>query len=462
MRARARSLWAMGLLRELAALLRLSRFRLLFATRVTSQLGDGVFQMGLATVLFFSPERASTTGGVALAYAVMLGPFTLVGPWAGVLIDVWRRRSIMVAANALRAIVAIVIAVSLWSGGPSWVLYVGLLGVLTVNRFLLSAFSAGQPLVVGGPLLLTANALSPTLGAGASFLGASLAAAATAAMPAGADRDGVLVAAAAVVFATAAALAARFRPDELGPTVALRLDRGRGTEAGAGGAGPWSAVAAGVGQTSRGLVDGARHLWVRRTPALALAAVGAHRLLYGVTFVAALLVSRNVLADEGSSAPGLGIFALALAATAVGGAGAAVVTPVLGPRLPGNGWVVVALGVAALAQVPLVVAATVPTLVASAVLSGFGAQALKITVDTIVQRDTSDAFRGRAFALYDVVYNATFVLAAVLAVLVLPDDGYSAAVYAGIGGAFVLLATGYAAASRRLRALSPPSAPATT
>jgi len=432
----------MVLLRELGALLRLPRFRLLFGTRVTSQLGDGVFQMGLATVLFFSPERASTSSGVALAYAVTLGPFTLVGPWAGVFLDVWRRRTTMVVANTLRAVVGLAVALDLWAGGPSWVVYAGLLGVLTINRFLLSAFSAAQPRVVAGPLLLTANATSPTLGAGASILGAGLAAAATGAIPAGAARDGVLVAAAAVCFALSSGLASRFRADELGPSTgpgpSPTAPRGPG-------------ILAGVRATSRGLVAGARHLRERRTPALALAVVGAHRLLYGLSFVIALLVSRNLLGGTGSNAPGLGVFALAIAATAVGGGTAAVLTPVLEPRLAPGRWVILSLLVASVSLVPLAVRPTVPMLLLTAALSGFASQALKVTVDTIVQRDTSDEFRGRAFALYDVVYNAMFVLAAVVAALLLPDDGYSVAVYAGVGVACLVIAAGYGWCLRRVR-----------
>ena len=73
----------------------------------------------------------------------------------------------------------------------------------------------------------------------------------------------------------------------------------------------------------------------------------------------------------------------------------------------------------------------------------------KIAVDTIVQRDTFDAFRGRAFALYDVLYNAAFVGAAALAALVLPDSGYSQGVFAALALAYLATAAIYGARSRR-------------
>lgn len=79
----------------------------------------------------------------------------------------------------------------------------------------------------------------------------------------------------------------------------------------------------------------------------------------------------------------------------------------------------------------------------SAILLGLGVQGAKIAVDTIVQADTADVFRGRAFSLYDMMYNAAFVGAAVLAALVLPDTGWSAVVFISLTGIYVLLGAWY-------------------
>jgi hypothetical protein len=86
---------------------------------------------------------------------------------------------------------------------------------------------------------------------------------------------------------------------------------------------------------------------------------------------------------------------------------------------------------------------------------GLAAQGAKIAIDTIVQRDTDDAYRGRAFALYDVLYNAAFVGAAALAALVLPDSGWSPAVFAGLAAAYVLAAAAYRAGTRRDARVTP-------
>ena len=58
-------------------------------------------------------------------------------------------------------------------------------------------------------------------------------------------------------------------------------------------------------------------------------------------------------------------------------------------------------------------------------LLGFASQAVKITVDTILQHHVVDAFRGRVFALYDMLFNVALVVAALLTAAVLPEDGHS-------------------------------------
>ena len=52
-------------------------------------------------------------------------------------------------------------------------------------------------------------------------------------------------------------------------------------------------------------------------------------------------------------------------------------------------------------------------------------QGAKIAVDTIVQSDASDAYRGRAFALYDVLFNLGVCAAAGVGLVALPDVGWS-------------------------------------
>src|SRR6476619_6437621 len=110
----------MGFAGDLRAVVRHRDFRRLFATRLTSQASDGMFQSALASLFFFSPEKQTSAGSVAAAFAVLLLPYSLVGPFAGVLLDRWRRRQVLVWANVLRAGMVAVVAALTFGGvtGP--------------------------------------------------------------------------------------------------------------------------------------------------------------------------------------------------------------------------------------------------------------------------------------------------------------------------------------------------------
>lgn len=423
----------MSVPQDLAGLLRGRDFRRLFAVRLVGQAGDGMFQVGLATLFFFSPESQGTAGSIAVAFAVLLAPFTLVGPWAGVLLDRWRRRQVLVRVNVARVGVTLVIGawVLLWGIGP--VVYVLALLNLSLNRFVLAALAASLPRVVPREQLLTANSVVPTFGAGAAAVGGLVGLLLGLVMAAGSSKDAASLGAAAVFFAGAAAVAARFGPDRLGPGELADAD----------------VVRERLARLGRGLVEGGRALGRIGTPAQALAVMGVHRLFYGITFVASILLSRNLLADPGDPDAGLAVFASVLAASAVGFGAAVLTTPVLARRTGSQVWVVLCLLLAGAAQLVLLTSVRLPVLLVCAALLGLAAQGAKIAVDTIVQRDTPDEFRGRAFALYDVVYNSAFIAAAAVAALTLPDSGYSRLVFAVLAAGYVTTAVVFGARGLR-------------
>ena len=79
------------------------------------------------------------------------------------------------------------------------------------------------------------------------------------------------------------------------------------------------------------------------------------------------------------------------------------------------------------------------------------AQSSKICVDAIVQDAVDDAYRGRVFSFYDVVFNVAFVAAAGAAVLVVPESGFCRAVFAGLAVIYAATALGYGLATRAER-----------
>jgi len=136
-------------------------------------------------------------------------------------------------------------------------------------------------------------------------------------------------------------------------------------------------------------------------------------------------------------------FTIVLGFAAIGFAAAAVVTPIFGSRVDRHRWIVVCLLVGAVGQALLALSTETWALLTTAVVVSFAVQGAKIAIDTIIQRDTDDEVRGRAFTLYDVLYNVAFIGAAVVAARLLPDSGYSAPVMGGLVLAYVLAAVIY-------------------
>ena len=201
-----------------------------------------------------------------------------------------------------------------------------------------------------------------------------------------------------------------------------------------------------------GLADGARHVRERRHALHALAAIGAHRFAYGISTIATILLCRNYFNDAADVDAGLRLLALVFAASGAGFAVAALVTPVAARRIGPAGWITTCFFGAAAAEYVFVAFLSVPVLLVGAFALGIAAQGSKICVDTIVQRWVDDAYRGRVFSFYDVVFNAAFVLAALVAVLVVPVDGYSRALYGGIATLYLLTAVTHGLSERRMSA----------
>ena len=107
------------------------------------------------------------------------------------------------------------------------------------------------------------------------------------------------------------------------------------------------------------------------------------------------------------------------------------------------------LGSAVFQLLPGAIYSRVPLLVA-AFLLGLTAQVIKICVDTLVQAHVDDDVKGRAFVLYDMVFNVALVLAATISALVLPTDGRSIPVLAVLAVCYLLTGVVFAALSRNL------------
>jgi len=91
-------------------------FRRLFATRLVSQTGDGIITAGVGTYVFFNASTFPSPAAGAAAFAALYLPYSLVGPFAGVLIDRWSRRQILVWSAAVRSAFVVLTAALMAAG----------------------------------------------------------------------------------------------------------------------------------------------------------------------------------------------------------------------------------------------------------------------------------------------------------------------------------------------------------
>jgi MFS family permease len=410
-------------------------FRRLYGTRLLSQLADGVFQASLASAIFFSPERQTDPASVAAGFSVLLLPYSLIGPFAGVLLDRWSRARILVRANLLRAGLVLVVAAVLAVAGPSGPpFYLLALAVISVNRFFLATLSAGLPRVTPTADLAPANAMSVTSGTFATLIGAGLG---LGLRGSGSDRATALVAIVAAVFYGASSGVARgFAPDRLGPPrsgpVATHTPLSH----------EFRIVAA-------GLAAGARHVAGRRRPAAALAAMTAHRLFFGLTTLITLLAYRNTFAADGLLRGGLAGLTQVVAASGIGTLAGALVTPPLARRISLPLWLTILLAGGGLIELACGLPYAKAGFLAAGLGLGFVSQASKVSVDTIVQTGVDDSFRGRVFSFYDTLFNVAFVAAAAIGALALPDSGVSRPTIVALAAGYLVTATAYGVANRR-------------
>ncbi len=421
----------MRLATHLRQLLAGARFRQLFAVRVTSQLGDGILQVALASYVLFSPERQPDAAAIAGALAAVLLPFSILGPIAGVFLDRWSRRQVLLLSNVIRLLPVLAVAVLVAADVSGTALFVAVLLAFSINRFFLAGLSAALPHVVERDELVLANSVMPTSGTIAFIVGLGLASVSRGVLPGG-EPDVVIVCSAALVYAAAALLTTRLPRDLLGPD----FDPERPD------------VRRAVANVTRGLLAGLAHLRERRRAAYALGVIAAHRFCYGLSTVATILLYRNYFNDPADTDAGLAGLSIAILVSGLGFLTAAVVTPIVTARISPQRWIVVLLLAAAGCEVFPGALYTEPSLLVAAFVLGVSAQGVKICVDTLVQIGVDDAFRGRVFSVYDVVFNVVFVAAAAVGAVIVPSNGKSYGVVALIAVGYAATAAAYAGAVR--------------
>lgn len=396
-------------------------FGRLLASRFAAQWGDGLFQAGLGGAVLFNPERQTDPMAVAAGLAVLLLPYSLVGPFAGALLDRWDRRRVLIVANLLRGLPIVAVAVAVGAGVAGVPLYLGALLVTGLSRFVLAGLSAGLPHLVSPRHLVQANALAATVGSAMTVAGGMCAIGLRGLVGTGNAGSSWVTGGAVLGSLTAAVIATGLQRGQLGPDCvneATGVNEPTGVNKATGVNGAIHAMAS-------GLRDG--FTAAARVPSVAagLVALVAHRLSFGIATLVTLLLYRNSFTSHGLFRAGLTGVGECLAAGATGLLLAAVITPLLVARFGRRQTVRGALIAAGLAILLLGLPMIIPTVLAAAFALTTAGQVVKLSLDATVQADVGDGTRGRVFALYDTVFNVCYVLAVALAATVMPSTGHA-------------------------------------
>lgn len=381
-------------------------FRRLFAIRMISQSADGLFQAALVSSVVFSPERQSTAAGFAIATLIVSAPYSVIGPFTGVFIDRWSRRAILVVAPWLRA--ALVWLVLFGPVDAPVAFYSGALWVLSVNRFYLATAVSVVPRLVPTEDLLIANSVATVGGTVALLLGVFVGG-----WVAYLAEEGPVVIAAGAMWLVASWVASRIRD----PLLPHHL--------------PEAHVGDQIRRIASEFADGARRL--ARTPRAVgpIVSITLDQMGQGIVLVLSLVVFRDRFGE------GVGSFSNLIGAGGVGVLAGILTVGKLEERFRKER--IVAGAFLAGAAVLLVVSTHITgwSVLIASFFVGLTFAWKKIPIDTMVQESIPDGYRGRVFAVYDVAYNVSRIVAAFLAIALLPTLG-AAGTVAVIGVLFLL------------------------
>jgi len=383
---------------------------------------DGIFQSALASFILFSPERQADALGAALAFAVVLLPYSIVGPFVGTILDRVSRQRAITFSNLSRAITLSIIALLLFQGHTGIEITIFVLVAFGVNRLILAGLSAGIPLMIESKSLISANALAVTggsvwvvLGGGIGLGMRSLLDSVTSADSA----DAYIILLGAAGYLTAALFASNLKKDEIGP-LEHEIKNASFTQ---------------------GLIEmreGVKFLSQNVDAARGIAAVAVHRGGITALTLIALLLERNTFHDPADSEAGLAGLSFTLSIAACGFVVGAVIAPYGVRKVGRHRWMRLMLSASTLGPLFIVFTRTPLTLAIAAFVTALFGQSLKVTNDALVQSKIDDIYRGRVFSVYDVVVNGAIVSGAVIAALLLPNTGDSYLVPSIVAGIYFI------------------------
>ena len=373
-------------------------FALLLGAQFGAQAADGFAQAVAFEVLVLDPFSQGAPGRILAIAALTLLPYSLVAPFMGVFVDRWPRREILSWANYVRG--ALLISFPLWAlalPGDSD-LYAGVFVLLGLGRLFLTAKGASLPAVLHEHHLLRGNALSSGGGMVSALLGGVLGV-----IGAGALGTKPSLVIAGALYAGAGLTAAR---------ISTALDHDNP---------PAPSLREAIVRVARELFDGLKAVSERARARFALTGIFLLRAIGMVVVIGAVLVIKSEFPDAGDRFGRLTSSALALGAAGLGAFAGTVTAPFLGHRLSQAQLIVVGYMVSGAGIITLGGIYDVRAVLLLTFIGGYGGFITKVAADAELQEALPDEFRGRGFALYDILYNVATVVAAVV---ILASDSF--------------------------------------
>lgn len=366
----------------------------------------------------------------AAAFAIVLLPYSLIGPLVGTILDRISRQRIILFANLFRSLTLIFITGLIRNGATGIELTIFVLIAFGVNRLILAGLSAGLPLLLdtsgseGRTRLVSVNATAVTGGTVFVVIGGGIGIGlrnilSTRLGPN--EADALLIGVASLFFFIAALLALLLKKEELGPL-------------------PHEAKNESVAEAYREMLAAFRFLKSIRDCFLGIVATAIQRGGLTALTLMALILNRNTFHNPLDPEAGLAGFAFAITIAGIGITLGAVLAPFGVAKFGRHKWIRLSLAASSILPIALAFDQNEIFLVATGFFTGLAGQGVKVTNDALVQSKIIDQFRGRAFAVYDVMVNSGIVTGALVAALILPTNGVSSLLPALIAIVYLLVA----------------------
>ena len=379
------------------------RFRLMWSAQLVSTIGDSLIDIAAAILVYRLTGSALAVGFVLMATAA---PSLLLGLFAGVFVDRYDRKTIMIVCDVLRGLFVLTIPF-LISFGIVWI-YLAVAVISAIGTFFNPAHASVLPDIASDEELAAANSMLSISGFGSTALGF----AAGGLIASGASIEWAFYINAATFFVSAILLSRIAIPPVTG------------------------AASTSSQSVLRNLGAGFGFLWER--------AVLRSFLLVSIGVAVAFGLHNSLLLPFAVTALNASewVFGVQEALTSVAFVMAALIMATRADRLREGQWLTISLIGMGVVGIAYAFATSVPWAIALIMISGFLNAPMSIAGRLIVQRQTTREIRGRVASTFSVASNSFFLIGMVL--VGLADFFDIRLVY--LATALVTLALGVAAA----------------